>query len=127
MTQEQGVPPLQEAENNLPEEGKYELRVLYFFGGEERRSGLRQALLDTLAISDCGLKLCMEEVDLIQEADLAISKSEAQKRYGHAVISGRWDAVNFCLPSGAFPVQLSLRIQTPGRCGMLPGRTVFRG
>ena len=102
MTTEQGVPPLQEAGDNLTKGVKDELQVLYFFGGEERRSDLRQALLDTLAESPGDVKLCMEEVDLIQVDDLAVRNSEVQKQYGHAVISGRWDAVLFSPPIGSF-------------------------
>jgi hypothetical protein len=82
--------------------GKDELRVLYFFGGDDRRSDLRRALLDALALSGGEVDLCMEEVDLIQEPDLDVRDSEAQKHHAHNVVSGRWDVVLFSPPIGSF-------------------------
>jgi hypothetical protein len=95
---------VQTAEDNVPASapGIDELRVLYFFGGDERRGDVRGALLDLIKKDNLNLKLCMDEVDLVRQPGLDECDGKVQKLYCSSVISGRWDVILLSPALGSF-------------------------
>ena len=79
--QSQSDPQVQVAENEAPPKDANELHVLYFFGGNERHSDLRKALLEALETAKKGVTLRLDEIDVLQQPGFDVTKGEVQKLY----------------------------------------------
>ena len=98
----QGVPPVHVAEDNADHKEANELRIMYFFGGEERHSELRRAFQEALEESGSQRKLVMDEIDVLRQPGFDVKNSEVQKLYQCSVVSGRWDLIIVSPPIGSF-------------------------